>query len=177
MDNVHSSVTRQREGRAKGTRSRSPVKRVNSAERQGRECRPPCLNYKRGNCSHNRECDYWHPPHCKYFKNNPCQMRKGMSIHTHPQKKNRFTSPTGKGKGKQSEQEKVTVAIVNVANPCPRTTSEKLLQFETSMNSRLKAEGNLEQIRRSQMPMQGIIALKTKLPSDKRKHQILMSPF
>ena len=24
------------------------------------------LNNKRGNCSHDRECDFWHLPHCKY---------------------------------------------------------------------------------------------------------------
>ena len=47
-----------------------------------------------------------------------------------------------KGKGKVSEQEKVTVAIVNIADHRPRTTSEMLLQFGTCMNSHLKAHGN-----------------------------------
>ena len=74
-------------------------------------------------------------------------------------KKNQTNSPKGKGKGKASEQEKVTVAIVNIANQCLRTTSEELLQFETSMNSHLKAEGSLERIRRSKIPMKGILAL------------------
>ena len=88
---------------------------------------------------------------------------------THPSaKKDRSTSPTGKGQGKESEQEKVTVAVVNIANHRPRTTSEKLLQFETSMTSHLKAERNLEQIRRSRMPMKCVIAFESVLPSEKK---------
>ena len=88
---------------------------------------------------------------------------------THPSaKKDRSTSPTGKGQGKESEQETVTVAVVNIANHRPRTTSEKLLQFETSMTSHLKAERNLEQIRRSRMPMKCVIAFESVLPSEKK---------
>ena len=82
--------------------------------------------------------------------------------------KNQSTSPKGKGERTESEQEKVTVAIVNVANHRPMYTSEKLLHFETSMNSHLKAERNIEQIRRNGTPMKGFIGLKRKLPSEKR---------
>ena len=56
------------------------------------------------------------------------------------------------------KKKELTVAIVNSANYRPMTTSEKLLQFEPAMNSHLKAEGKLEQIRRSKMPMKGIMA-------------------
>ena len=65
-------------------------------------------------------------------------------------------------KGKESEKEKVTFAIVNIAIYSPSTISDKLLQFKTSMKSLLKAEGNLEQVGRSKMPMKGIEALKRK---------------
>ena len=57
---------------------------------------------------------------------------------------------------------------MNIANHRPRTTSDKLLQFEISMNCRSKAEGNLEQMRRSKIPMKGTIALERKLLSEKR---------
>ena len=80
-------------------------------------------------------------------------------VHTHSQKKNRSTSPKGKGKGKESEQEKVTVAFENVANHRPRSTSDKLLQFDTSMNCPSKAKWNHEQMEWSKMPMKGILAL------------------
>ena len=66
----------------------------------------------------------------------------------------------------ESEQEKVTVAIVNIAYHRPRITSEKLLHFQNSMNSHLKAEGNIEQITRSRTPMKGIIEIERKLPSE-----------
>ena len=54
-----------------------------------------------------------------------------------------------KGNGTESEQEKVTIAIVNTADHRQRITSEKLLHFQNSMNSHLKAEGNFEQLKRS----------------------------
>ena len=63
--------------------------------------------------------------------------------------KDRSTSPKGKGERTESEQEKVTVAVVNIANHC---LMYKLLHFETSMNSHLKAERNIEQTTRSRTP-------------------------
>ena len=95
------------------------------------------------------------------------QMAKDCPF-THSQKKKLSTSPKGKGKGKKSEKEQVTGAIVDIANHRRRNTSGKLLQFETSMNTHLRAEGNLEQVGRSKMPMEGVLALKRKLPSEKR---------
>ena len=96
------------ERKGKGNRSCRFVERDNSAERQyarntwksqsGKEDRPPCFNRKRGNCSHDRECDYWHPPHGRYCKKNTCQMWKDCPF-THSQKQNRSTSPKGSGKG------------------------------------------------------------------------------
>ena len=67
----------------------------------------------------------------------------------HSQKKNRSTSPKGKGKGKESETEKVTVAIASIAIRRPRTTSGKLLQFDTYNSTHLKEKGNLEQVGQS----------------------------
>ena len=67
-----------KKGKGQGTRSRSPTERDNSAERQyaretgitqsRKEDRLLSLNYKNRNYSHDRECDYGHPPHWKYFK-------------------------------------------------------------------------------------------------------------
>ena len=81
--------------------------------------------------------------------------------------KNRSTCPKGKGKRTESNQEKVTVAIVNNANNFASDISEQFLQFGPSMNSYLKAEGNLEQIRRTRTSMKGIIGLTRKLPSER----------
>ena len=94
--------------------------------------------------------------------NDPRQIHQPRRI----DEKNRSTSPKGKGKRTESEQEKMTVAVVNVANHRPMYTSEKLLHFETSMNSHLKAERNIEQIRRNGTPMKGFIGLQRKLPSE-----------
>ena len=40
--------------------------------------------------NHDRECDCWHPLHCKYFENDWCQMWKDCPF-IHSQKKNRST--------------------------------------------------------------------------------------
>ena len=40
------------------------------------------------------------------------------------------------------------------------------MQAETSMNTHLEAEGNLEQVRQSQMPIKGTLALGLKLSSE-----------
>ena len=84
---------------------------------------------------------------------------------THQPKRHRSTGPKGNGEGKESEQQKATVAFVNIAKHRPRTTSDRLLQLEISVNSPSRAEVILEKIRRSQMPMKGIVALQGKLPS------------
>ena len=167
-----------KKGKGKGNRSRRLVQRGKSPERKyarktgkrpsGKEDRPPCCNCKRGNCSHDRERGYWHLPHCKYFQKDKCQMRMGCSfIHSH--KKNLSTGPQRKeeGKGKESHEEKVTIDVVNFANRL-KDTSRKPLQVETSRNTHLKAEGNLEQVARSNMPIKGILLLRRKLSSDKK---------
>ena len=88
--------------------------------------------------------------------------------HIHQPRRTDLPVQLEKGQGKESEQETVTVAVVNISNHRPRTTSEKLLQFETSTTSHLKAERNLEQIRRSRMPMKCVIAFESVLPSEKK---------
>ena len=49
--------------------------------------------------SDDRECDYWHLLHCKYFKKDRCEMGKDC-LFVHPQTKTRLTSPLRKGRGK-----------------------------------------------------------------------------
>ena len=56
---------------------------------------------------------------------------------------------------------------MNFANHRLKDTSGKLLEVETSRNTHLKAEGNLEQVARSNMPIKGILLLRRKLSSDK----------
>ena len=87
----------------------------------------------------------------------------------HPKKKKRSTSPARRERGnaKDSDKGKVTVAIVNIPKHRPWNTSGKLLQLETSRNSHLKAEGNLEQVGQSTMSMKSILSLRRKLPSEK----------
>ena len=51
------------------------------------------------------------------------------------------------------------------------------MQVETSRNTHLKGDGNLEQVRQSKMLMKGILELRRKIPSEKMKHQILTSKF
>ena len=158
-----------KKGKGKGNRPRSPLKRDNSAERHharktgktpsGQESRPPCFNYKRGHC---RECGYWHLPPCTHLKKDGCQMGKDCpSIHS--QEESIYQSRRNMQR-KESQKERVTVAIVTIANHRLRNTSGKLLQCETSMNTYLKAKANLKQVG-------GILALKRKLPSEKRTNR------
>ena len=42
----------------------------------GEEDRSPSFNHERGNCRDDRDCDYWHLLHCKFFKNDKCEMWK-----------------------------------------------------------------------------------------------------
>ena len=104
------NVTQQRKGRAKDINQEvRQVERDSSAERlyarktgkspSGKEDRPPCFKYKRGNCCHDGECEHWHPPRCKEFKNEKCQMGKDCPF-IHSQKKKRSTTPQRKEKGK-----------------------------------------------------------------------------
>ena len=70
---VHSNMTRHRKEKAKEIDQEAWFKEAshqneNMPERQGnrpsgKEDRPLCCNCNRGNCSHDRERDYWHPPH------------------------------------------------------------------------------------------------------------------
>ena len=55
---------------------------------------------------------------------------------------------------------------MNIAYHCPRTTSGKLLQFHE--HPLVKAEGNLERMRRSKVPLKGILAFKRELLSEKK---------
>ena len=86
-------------------------------------------------------------------------------------RKRRINLPVQKEevKEKSPNREKVTVATVHIADHRQRTTSDELLQcenFETSMNSHSKGRGKPRATRRSKMPLQGIIALESKLLSE-----------
>ena len=126
-EHVLLNMTRQRKGMAKDIDREaqfnemqpgfSPEKTGTSPS--GNKVLLQCLNYKRGKCSHDRECDYSQPPHCKYFKNDICQMGKDCPL----AKEKRSTNPQRKEKGKAKVTEnkgQVTVAIVNIANHRPR---------------------------------------------------------
>ena len=96
-------------------------------------------------------------------------MSNGKGLSVHPlTKKNRSTGPQRKEKGKTKEREKRkgTVAMVNIANHRLRDTSEKRLQVDTSKNTDLKAEGNLEEVGQSKMTMTGYLALSREFSSE-----------
>ena len=97
---------------------------------------------------------------------------KGLSIHTLSQKKKWCTSHNGKGK--ESEHDEVSVAIVNIVCDRPNISSDTLFQFEISMNSLSKSDGNSEQIRRSRCPWNAWMPVKEQMrPKD--QHQTLIS--
>ena len=70
---------------------------------------------KRGICGHDRECDYGHPPYCKYFKKKHMSNGKGVLFHTLTKEESIYQSKR-KRQRKDAEQEKVTVAIVSIAH-------------------------------------------------------------
>ena len=71
-----------KKGKGKGQWSRSPTPRRNGANTanlnkqnirtgktpSGKGDRPCCFDWKNGACSRGRDCDYWHPLHCRHFK-------------------------------------------------------------------------------------------------------------
>ena len=159
-EKVLSNTTRRRKENAKKIDQETGWKETISPERQYArktgKSPPPCFKYNRGNCSDDRECDCWHlhirntwmkHMHCKHFKNDECETVQ-------------------KEKVKERSPKKVTVAVVNIAYHCPRTTSGKLLQFHE--HPLVKAEGNLERMRRSKVPLKGILAFKRELLSEKK---------
>ena len=108
-ENVLSNLTLQSKEKTKINWSRSPGTTDNSAERQytpktgrspsGEEDRSPSFNHERGNCRDDRDCDYWHLLHCKYFKDDKCELGKDF-LFVHPQTRTRPASPPRKGRGK-----------------------------------------------------------------------------
>ena len=167
----------------KGNRSRSPVQRDNSVERQYAR-RHGKVHLKKKNvlrASTTKEeivvmiekCDSWHPPHCTNFRKN-MSIGKRVSIQTTHKRRIDLPVQEEKGKGKESEKEKVTVAILNIANHRSRTTRNTKLPC---MNTCSKAEENLDQVGQSTMLTKGILALKKQLSVREEKHQILTSFF
>ena len=114
----------------------------------------------------------WHPPHCKVFKKN---MSKGkMTIHTITTEESIYQSKK-KGKKKRVRTRESSGCMCYIANHRPRTTSEKLLQFETSMKRHLKAKMKTQANKKIQMPLGSTFALQTETSVRKEKHQILKS--
>ena len=144
-------------GQCKGSRSRNPIKRYNPAERH-----------------YARKTGVWFLASSALQILQHVQMSnvKGLSIHTFSQKKNWCTSLNEKGK--ESEHDEVSVAIVNIVCDRPNISSDTLFQFDMSMNSLSKSDGNSEQIRRSRCPWNAWMPVKEQMrPKD--QHQTLIS--
>ena len=71
---------------------KSTLLRDTSVERQqarktgkspsGKEDRPPRFCFQERRISNDRDCDYWHLPHCRSFKQGTCRLRKDCpSVH------------------------------------------------------------------------------------------------
>ena len=109
----------QRNMQGKRGKTRSPVLRDNSAERQkgrktgrcpsGNGDRLPCFLKKKGKCTQDRECDYWHPLAFLIFNKGQCQIEKGLSAYS-PTKTRSIALSREKGKEKLSEQGEGTIA-------------------------------------------------------------------
>ena len=41
---------------------------------QDKKDKPPCRFYLKGECTRDKECDFWHAPPCKHYKANACQL-------------------------------------------------------------------------------------------------------
>ena len=102
----------------------------------------------------------WHLPHCKYFKKDKCQMVKRLSVHTLTKEESIYQSKR-KSKGNRVRERKdngCNCEFLQITSP--RTSSGELWQLETSMNTHLKAKGNLGQVGQSKMPIKVILAPK-----------------
>ena len=102
-----------------------------------------------------------------YSKKDKCEMEKGLSIHP-PTKEETIYQSSMKGElSKIIRQRKSISCNCEYRKSPPQECFRKALAFEPSSNSHLKAEGNLEQVGWSTMPMKGIIALRRNHPSEK----------
>ena len=96
-ENVLSTMTRQRKGNAKKSTKKRGENVISQyigqtdEVHQERKIDFHVSTAKEGNCSHDRESDYWHSPHCKYFKKDESGMGKDCPF-VHPQTKERSTS-------------------------------------------------------------------------------------
>ena len=141
-----------KKGKGRRQRSRSPAPRETSAEKQcakktgknscGKEDRPPCHSYKKGNCGCDRKCAFWHPPHCKYFKTKKCRLGKDC-LYVHSQAEDRSTRLQRRGEGKLSSQEGSAIAILNTASHQPGNKTRRAERSETAEDDAWKAEANL----------------------------------
>ena len=107
-----------KKGEGRRQRSRSPAPRKTSDEKQyakktgqnscGKEDRPPCHSYKKGGCGCDRECAFWHLPHCKYFMTKKCGKD---CLYAHSQAEDRSTYSKRRGEGKGSSTEGFAIAL------------------------------------------------------------------
>ena len=91
------SQERGRKGDGKGKRGNTPPARGRSKSKEipkkgqirgkspkGTADRPPCYNFLKGKCTKGDECDNWHPPNCKFYKDpkrwGPCLAGKGCNF-------------------------------------------------------------------------------------------------
>ena len=158
VENVLSSTTQQRKGKAKGVdqEARSKVQQNdNMPGRQGEVHLEKKIVLRvsttRGNCCHDRACDCWYPPHCKYFKTEDMSNGKGLSIHTLKKEVSIYQSE------RKRYSKEVRIRESSGCNcECCKSPSEDHSKLPTS-----------RMWRQSTMPMESILALCRKLPSEK----------
>ena len=75
-------------GKSKGTRNnndrgrntgKSPSRPRSGKSPSGKSDRPPCRDYMKGNCT-KTNCDYWHPPDCKFYAKGDCKLGGKCSL-------------------------------------------------------------------------------------------------
>ena len=103
-------------------------------------------------------------------------MSNGKGLSVHPLTREESINQTKRERSRKTVRKRKGTGC---NRECCKSPSEdsfwEALQFEASVNTHLKSEGNLEQVGQSQMPMEGILALARKLPSEKKKYQTLTS--
>ena len=66
----------------------------------GKEDAIPCFNYLKGKCDKGANCDWWHPPECRFFKQGNCSAGKSCSFVHAKDKAAPAPSPEAKAKAK-----------------------------------------------------------------------------
>jgi hypothetical protein len=105
----------------KGGGKGEPQKRGTSPS--GQKDKPPCRNYIKGTCTKGADCDYWHPPVCRFWKAGTCSDKKCPFLHMEkPQKAAPAPAKDAEAKSKAKAKAKAVVALLPYATvstqPC-----------------------------------------------------------